>query len=59
MHVPLMFIFNECITSGFGVVYIMDNMDLSTKQQKETGKPYALSTTQWPTIGKITLSCVI
>ena len=38
MHVSLVFIFNECITPGFAVVYTMDNMDLKTKQQKETGK---------------------
>ena len=35
MHVSLMFIFNECITPGFVVVYIMNDMDLETKQQKD------------------------
>ena len=28
MHVSLMFIFNEGVTSGFVDVYIMDNMNL-------------------------------
>lgn len=33
MHVSLMLIFNECITSGFIVVCIVDNMDLQTKSK--------------------------
>lgn len=33
MHVSLMLIFNECITSGFVAVCIMDNMDLQTKSK--------------------------